>query len=76
MYFQTKKLKEIAIIKSKKYFFGLDLNFFNKLIIFKLFKCVLKRKNWQSPIKINNRSINKGIPIIFQHKCEIPVYLN
>ena len=68
VYFQIKKYKRRAKIKLKKYFFGLDLKFFHKECNFNDFKFFPKKNNKQSPIKIKDKNIIKGIPIIFQHK--------
>ena len=76
MYFQTKKYKERAIIKLKKYFFGLLIKFSHKLSNFNDFKCLPKKYIKQVPINIKDKNIIIGIPIIFQHKYEISLYLN
>ena len=76
MYFQTKQYKEKTIIKLKKYCFGLSLKFLSNESNFKDLKYLLKKNNKQSPITIKDKSIIKGIPIIFQHKYETSLYLN
>ena len=76
MYFQTRKSKERESTKLKKNLFGLFLIFSFIEQKFRILKCFLHKNNKQNPANIKDKNIKIGIPIIFQHKYEILLYLN